>query len=102
MKGVGIMQSREEILNILIDALLEEIAKTTEELREASPSQRQKLRYTLRDLSLALARLLDRLPEETDIEQWWREIERKIPKERVLRIREKTLTVKQASKTVKG
>ncbi|MCD6528757.1 hypothetical protein J7L06_00495 [Candidatus Bathyarchaeota archaeon] len=97
------MQSKEEILNILIEALLEEIAKTTDELRGNYPhEQKQKLRYTLRDLSLALARLLDRLPEETDIEEWWREIERKIPKEYVLRIQKKTLAAKQASKTMKS
>ena len=93
-------QSREEMLNILIEALFEEIAKTADELRSPPPEEKQKLRYTLRDLSLALAKLLDRLPEETDIEQWWREIERKIPKEYALRIREKALT-KQSSKAMK-
>ena len=72
--------SKEEILNYLIKALFEEIKRIRKELSKASPKKRPALRRELRNSSLALAELLQALPEESDVDEWLAIIQEKAPK----------------------
>ena len=107
IKGVKGIPTKEEMLDVAIEAIFDEIVKVMQELEIVKGSrERQKLRYVLRDLSLALGRLLDRKPEESDVDLWLREIEAKIPKEYSLSIRAKLeyplKPTKHTNKVVKG
>lgn len=82
--------SNEEILTFLVNSIFTEITRVKVELdiadqgkqdrRSLFPKQKQKLRYALRDLSLALATLLEQKPEETTEEELKQIINRVIPK----------------------
>jgi len=72
--------SKEEILNNLIKTLFKEIQRIRKELSKAHPKKRPALRRELRKSSLALADLLQALPEESDIDQWLEIIQEKAPK----------------------
>ncbi len=74
------LSSKEEILNYLIKALFEEIRRIRIELSRASPKKRPSLRRELRNSSLALADLLQAIPEEGDIDEWLQIIQEKMPK----------------------
>ena len=107
IKGVKGIPSKEEMLDIVIEAVFDEIVKVMQELEIVKNSkERQKLRYVLRDLSLALGRLLDRKPEESDVDLWLRELEKKIPKRFIISLRSKLeyplKPVKHTDKVVKN
>ena len=72
--------SKEEILNYLIKTLFEEIQRIRRELSKASPKKRTALRRELRNSSLALADLLQTMPEESDMDEWLAIIQEKAPK----------------------
>ena len=74
------MPSKEEILNHLIKSLFKEIQCIRKELNKAHPKKRPTLRRELRKSSLALADLLQALPEESDMDEWLRIIQEKAPK----------------------
>jgi len=69
-----------EILNHLIKSLFREIQRIREELSKAHPKKRPALRRELRKSSLALADLLQALPEESDVDEWLEIIQEKMPK----------------------
>jgi len=72
--------SKEQILNYLIKALFEEIQRIKIELSKAPPKKRAALRRELRNSSLALAELLQIMPEESDVDEWLEIIAEKAPK----------------------
>jgi len=81
---------KEDILNELINALYDEISKVVRELQVVRGDKRRRsLRYVLRDLSLALGRLLDRMPErEGELDEWLQEVASKVPKKYIKGVKE--------------
>lgn len=69
--------NRENILNDLVNALLIEIDRIKSDLKDASGKQQASLRRELRGSSLALASLLQMIPEETSEEEWLKIIQTK-------------------------
>jgi len=61
--------NKDPILNILIDALFGEIKRIRGELINASPKEKARLRRELRSSSLALAELLQMLPEQSEMDE---------------------------------
>ena len=74
------LPGKEEILEYLIESLFEEIKRIRKELQKAHPKKRPVLRRELRNSSLALAELLQALPDESEMDQWLRIIQQKTPK----------------------
>jgi len=72
--------NKDSILNSLIDTLFNEIKRIREELKHASIKEKPRLRRELRGSSLALAELLQMLPEKSDMDEWLEIIQEKMPK----------------------
>jgi len=72
--------NKDSILNSLIDTLFNEIKRIREELKHASIKEKPRLRRELRGSSLALADLLQMLPEKSDMDEWLEIIQEKMPK----------------------
>ena len=72
--------NKESVLNSLIDTLFTEIKRIRRDLTNASPKEKARLRRELRGSSLALAELLQALPDESEMDEWLRIIQQKVPK----------------------
>jgi len=72
--------NKESVLNSLIDTLFTEIKRIRRDLTNASPKEKARLRRELRGSSLALAELLQMLPEQTEMDEWLEIIQEKTPK----------------------
>jgi len=72
--------NKEEILNILINTLFKEIQRIREEIAYSSEKSKTHLRRELRSSSLALADLLQMLPEQSEMDEWLRIIQERTPK----------------------
>ena len=72
--------NKDAVLNSLIDMLFSEIKRIRKELTNASPKERIRLRRELRGSSLALADLIQMLPEQSDMDEWLEIIQEKAPK----------------------
>ena len=71
---------KEEMLEYLIYSLFEEIKRIRKELKKVHPRKRLALRRELRNSSLALADLLQALPDESEMDEWLQIIQLKTPK----------------------
>jgi len=80
--------NRDAVLNSLIDALFSEIKRIRGELANPSPKEKARLRRELRGSSLALAELLQMLPDQSDVDQWLKIIQQKAPKKFMKRTEE--------------
>ena len=72
--------NKEDILNTLIRFLYREIYLIRAEIETAIPKEKARLRRELRGSALALADLLQMLPQESEVDDWLQIIAEKAPK----------------------
>jgi len=72
--------NKEEVLSTLIRFLYSEIHLIRAEIETAIPKEKARLRRELRGSALALADLLQMLPQESEVDDWLRIIAEKAPK----------------------
>jgi len=95
---------KERTFRLLIQFLLEEIHRIKKELKARGRGSREKarLRRELRMSSLALAELLQLLPEESEVEDWLRIIAEKAPKKFLKHAIEKMRKSNQSGANLEG
>ena len=79
---------KERTFRLLVGLLLEEIKRIKKELPKTWGKEKARLRRELRMSSLALAELLQLLPEESEVEDWLRIIAEKAPKKFIKRTKQ--------------